>query len=149
MRTDKDNCKRFFVWKMHTRYRYSQIFDPITRRLTKLKPDEIFNTSPYLGMRSMVSIRSFFILKIWTRNNTWPDWSRRKVPFAIFWCPNKIIIFIYFLSVNKKSKLWNFEANRTKIAEVTAEWNFCRSYIIRYELILQVKLFYYSLLKVS
>ena len=29
--------------------------------------------------------------------------------------------------------LSNFEADRTKIAEVRAEWNFCRCYIMRFE----------------
>ena len=33
------------------------------------------------------------------------------------------------------------------IPEVGTELNFCRSYVIRYEVILQVKLGYFSLLK--
>ena len=33
------------------------------------------------------------------------------------------------------------------ISEVGTEWNFCRSYILPYEVILQVKLSYFSLLK--
>ena len=33
------------------------------------------------------------------------------------------------------------------IAEVGTEWNFCRSFIIPYEVILQVKLSYFGLLK--
>ena len=33
------------------------------------------------------------------------------------------------------------------ISEVETEWNFCLSYAIRYEVILQVKLSYFSLLK--
>ena len=45
--------------------------------------------------------------------------------------------------VDKKSKLGNFGADRMK----SAEWNVCRSYIIRYEVILQVKLSYFNLLK--
>ena len=40
-------------------------------------------------------------------------------------------------------KLWNFEADRTNIAEVTPEWSFNRSCIIRYEVIQQVKLSYF------
>ena len=36
---------------------------------------------------------------------------------------------------NVRPKLSSFEANRANIAEVRAEWNFCRSYIIRYEVI--------------
>ena len=51
--------------------------------------------------------------------------------------------------VIKKSKLWNFDADRLKIAEVTAKWNFCRNYIIRYEVILQVKLNYFRRRKLS
>ena len=35
------------------------------------------------------------------------------------------------------------------ISEVGTEWNVCRSYIIRYEVILQVKLSYFSLLKIT
>ena len=35
------------------------------------------------------------------------------------------------------------------IAEVGAERNFCRSYIIRYEVILQVKLSYFTLLEIT
>ena len=55
----------------------------------------------------------------------------------------KIFIFYSIKNVIKKKKLWNFEVDRTKIAEVTAEWKFCRSYIIRYEVILQEKLSYF------
>ena len=49
--------------------------------------------------------------------------------------------------VDKKPKLLNFEADRMMVAEVKAELNFCRSYIIRYEVTLQVKLSYISLIK--
>ena len=41
----------------------------------------------------------------------------------------------------------NPNMNSNFISEVGAEWNFCRSYTIRYEVILQVKLSYFSLLK--
>ena len=43
--------------------------------------------------------------------------------------------------------MYNPNMNSNFISEVGAEVNFCRSYIIRYEVILQVKLSYFSLLK--
>ena len=43
--------------------------------------------------------------------------------------------------------MYNPKMNSDFIAEVGAKWNFCRSYIIRYEVILQEKLSYFSLLK--
>ena len=49
----------FFVWKVHTGNRNSQIFEPIARRLTKLKPNEVFNDFLYLRIRSIKSIRVF------------------------------------------------------------------------------------------
>ena len=41
--------------------------------------------------------------------------------------------------------MYNPNMNSNFIAEVGAEWNFCRSYIIRYEVILQVKLSWVTL----
>ena len=41
----------------------------------------------------------------------------------------------------------NPNMNPNFISEVGAERHFCRSYLIRYEVILQVKLSYFSLLK--
>ena len=91
---------------------------------------------PYLRIRSREDFRSGSLM---------------KVLCSISWCPNKIIIFIFFSfkNVDIKSNLSNFDANRTNIAEVTSEWSFCRNCILRYEVIQQVKLSYFSLLKVS
>ena len=90
----------------------------------------------------------FFLFYIYgLENNATPDctrsaeyfrsWSRMKVLLAISWCLNKIInlIFLSFKNVGKKSKLPNFEADRTNIVEVTPEWSFSQSCILRYEVI--------------
>ena len=53
-------CLKGVYWKSN--------FDPIARRLTKLKPNEIFNDFA-ISWDPIIEIDpDFFILKIWTRN---------------------------------------------------------------------------------
>ena len=53
-------------------------------------------------------------------NNTKRDSTKMSEVAAEWKYLSKIIVLIFFTfkNVNKKSKLWNFEADRTKIAEV-------------------------------
>ena len=56
-------CTLKLVGRVYTGNR----FNPIARRLTKLKPDEIVTTFLYLGIRLIEYIRSDFISKVRTR----------------------------------------------------------------------------------
>ena len=113
---------------MWTRSQNAEIFKPISRILPKL-----YHT-----------IRSYFTSKLellWltkrqleiTDNNF--RQTDLKIKFKIF---NMGIDFM-------KNFIYNPNMNSNFISEIGAEWNFC--YIIRYELTLQVKLSYFSLLK--
>ena len=76
---------------MHTGIRNSQSVDQITRRLTKIKPNEIFN-----------------------------DFAKSWEPIDEIDSDDSMnLIFLGFKNVDIQSKLSNFEA--TKIAEVRAE----------------------------
>ena len=104
--------------------------------------------SPYLDIRSIDSIRIFVILKILTKNNTRPDFTRSHEDFRS--CTRMIVIYaISYDYINYQLSICYFWKCRTKIIEVRPEWHFCRSNIIRYEQILQVKLSYLSLIEVE
>ena len=74
---------------------------------------------------------------IYEDNRSFSNGTDLKFKFKIF---NMVVDFT-------QNFMYNPKMNSNFIFEVGAEWNFCRSYIIRYEVILQVKLSYFSLLK--
>ena len=108
-------------------------FNRIARRLTKLKPNEKLNDFTGTDWLDRFGLTLFQGYQL--ENNTRPDWSRSHEDFRS-WTRSKVLY-----SISWKSTLSNFEDNRKKIADVRDECNFCWSYIIRYEVILQVNIF--------
>ena len=127
---------RFFLFESCVLGIETANFDPNARRLTKLEPNEIFND--FAISRVWWNRFKLFLFKRYGRTHEdFRSWSRMKVLLAISWCSNEItnLIFLSFKYVHKCQKLWNFEADRTNIAEVTPEWSFSWSCILRYEVI--------------
>ena len=128
-KTKKDNCKRFF-WKVFTENRNSQDFNSIARRLTKLKPNEIFNNvAIYQDPIDVIDLVLFYISKVWTRklHQTRLDPIARRFPKME---PNESLfhhILVFEKKwLNKYLSVWklltrnqNCETDRTTIAEVT------------------------------